>query len=120
MKKTPLRSNPQSAIDMRDRAQAKAREKARTAKRASIKQVSSKHAAELQEYHKVRAEYLAKHPNCEIFPDELATEIHHRRGRLGAFLTNTRYFMAVGANAHRLIHANPAWAHQQGYLLSRG
>lgn len=94
----------------------------------------------------VRAAYLEAHPYCQWFIqfhklDEatvikhcgyvmlpnytkpilvpLATEIHHRRGRVGSLLTDERYFLAVSHRGHLWIHNNPGQAYDQGFMLFR-
>jgi len=50
---------------------------------------------------------------------QAATEVHHRRGRVGANLLDESTWLPVDAECHRDIHANPAWAYEQGYLLHK-
>lgn len=107
-------------------------------KRSPLRRVSAKRAKQNKEYSKLRKEYLEAHPICEIWLAEnqtkllhtedaegllgeapRSTEIHHRKGRFGSRLNDTQFWMATCENCHRLIHANPKWAHEKGYLLPR-
>lgn len=110
-----------------------------------IGKVSKKMSARLKLYAKARSEYLKDHPYCqwwiaEIGVDEqlvmcgfvmdidseyygvkvpLATEIHHKRGRLGKLLYDKTYFMAVSRQGHEWIHANTRESYARGYMLKR-
>lgn len=48
-----------------------------------------------------------------------STEIHHRKGRIGEMLNNTKYWMAVCREAHAEIHNNPKEAYSKGFLLTK-
>jgi hypothetical protein len=101
-------------------------------KRTPLKRVSTKRSKELKEYSKLRKAYLEAHPYCEVYMAEYgleykggpvdapkATDIHHRRGRWGSRLNDTRYWLAVCRAMHEDIHNDPKWAYEQGYLLPR-
>lgn len=107
-------------------------------KRMPIRRVSAKRGKQLREYSKLRKEYLEAHPICEIWLAENQTkllhtedaegllgeaprseEIHHRRGRFGSRLNDTEFWLALCPACHRLIHQNPKWAYERGYLLHR-
>jgi len=47
-------------------------------------------------------------------------EVHHTRGRAGALLTDTRYFLAVSKQGHRWIHEHPDRARALGFLCAKG
>lgn len=57
---------------------------------------------------------------CELCLKRKATQIHHKRGRVGADLLDTRYFMGICDPCHRHVHENPAWAYEQGHLVRLG
>jgi len=98
-----------------------------------IRRVSSKLAVQLEQYFKARLEFLAANPICKVWMDEnpsrlsfheyggapRSTDIHHRRGRVGKMLLDTRYWMAVSRTAHQRIHQFPKWAREKGYLLDK-
>lgn len=48
-----------------------------------------------------------------------AQEVHHRKGRLGDLLTDTKYFLAVCGICHNKIELQPKWAKENGYSVSR-
>jgi hypothetical protein len=85
--------------------------------RKAIKKVASKKAIENAMYRVVRAAYLADKPLCEVCRNE-AHDVHHKKGRIGALLTDAAYFLAVCRPCHDKIHANPLWAYEKGYLIS--
>ncbi len=72
---------------------------------------------------RVRSEYLNKHPNCEAKRPSIccfdATEIHHKKGRIGDNLTDSNYFLAVCRNCHNWIEDNPKMAKEFGFSLDR-
>lgn len=88
----------------------------------------------LRQYKISREAYLRVHPWCEVA--ELcttegvdpwghprvyagqATEIHHIQGR-GENYLNEGTWLAVCHECHMYIHANPAWAYEQGYMERR-
>lgn len=46
-------------------------------------------------------------------------QIHHKAGRVGANLLNETTWLAVSAEGHAFIHANPAVAREKGWMISR-
>ncbi len=103
-------------------------------RRKPIRRVSSKRAAQLKEYTKLRKEFMAANPICKVWLDEnppsaehwtrvpeiaASTDIHHRKSRIGKMLLDTRYWMAVSRTAHQRIHQFPKWAREKGYLLDK-
>lgn len=85
-----------------------------------IKSVSTKKLSELAEYRKVRDAYLkankiCEHPDCKS-PSE---DLHHAKGRVGALLTDVRYFKALCRKCHRWVEENPDQAKALGMSLSR-
>lgn len=89
-------------------------------KRSKINPVSKKRARENREYLRLKRDYLEANMDCFIpFCSEMATDIHHMRGRVGTLLTDTQYFRSVCRLHHDKIHQNPEWAREQGYMLDR-
>lgn len=86
-----------------------------------ISPVSTKQKQRLAKYALVRAEYLAEHPYCEarLCRGSMATEIHHRRGRVGDLLTDKSNFLAVCRACHTEIEFRPEWAKEMGFSGSR-
>ena len=85
--------------------------------RQKIKQVSSKRARENQAYNVMRKMFLEHHPNCAVFPELKATEIHHKQKRNGERLLDTTLWLAVSRKAHLYIHANPEESYSKGWLI---
>lgn len=48
-----------------------------------------------------------------------ATEIHHKRGRVGDLLCNKEFFFAVSSEGHRYIHENTRESYGRGWMLPR-
>jgi len=89
----------------------------KTIKGTKIPPVSSRNKERQVEYLRLREEYLRTHPKCEVCNLQDATEIHHKRGRIGENLFND--FLAVDRDCHRQIEENPQWAKEQNFSLSR-
>lgn len=85
-----------------------------------IKKISKKRQKENAEYEKVKAEYFKEHPVCE-FPGCLSQEItlHHKKGRIGSFLTDKRYFCSLCWEHHYWIETHPNQARELGLYLKR-
>lgn len=63
-------------------------------------------------------------PLCEVDGVNLATQIHHKRGRQRRkdaphLLLDTTYFMGVSPSAHEFIENNRALAYEKGWLIPR-
>jgi hypothetical protein len=86
----------------------------------TIKKVSKKRQKENLEYFKVKEEYFKEHPYCE-FPGCRSKEItlHHKKGRIGSFLTDKRYFCSLCWEHHLWIETHPEQARQLGLSLKR-
>ncbi len=56
---------------------------------------------------------------CEVCNDRLATELHHKRGRVGDDMIDPNYALGVCPRCHRKITTNPEWAYQNGYSAYR-
>lgn len=87
-----------------------------------MRQISKKQSANLRIYKKVREIYLNDNPNCEAKLQGCsyeATEIHHKKGRVGNLLQDDFYFLAVCRCCHVWIEENPVKAKELGLSLSR-
>jgi hypothetical protein len=73
-----------------------------------------------QEYGKIRTKFLRENKACEICKDSAATDIHHKRGRAGALLCDTIYWMALCRSCHSFIHQNMEQARMAGWLCKKG
>lgn len=85
-----------------------------------MRAVSPKRAKAEREYAKQRKVFLAGPDGdgrCCQMPDgcgRRATQVHHRRGRVGALLLDERYWSAMCAECHLHITVNPALAYELG------
>lgn len=87
-----------------------------TLKRSPLAKVSKKYRAKLAQYGKVRRNYLAQKPACEVCRAKIARQIHHIKGRVGALMNDPTNFLACCAECHLWIHQNPSEARQKGFL----
>lgn len=88
----------------------------------SIPKVSKKQLEVLAEYRIVRDNYMKEHPVCEANLKgctKKATDIHHKKSRIGEFLTDTAYFMAVCRKCHNTIEDGGEWVYEQGFKIRR-
>lgn len=85
-----------------------------------INKRSKKRIAQEIVYSKLRKVFLNKDENkiCPI-TKELATEVHHKKGRIGELLNDTKYWVALSHNGHEFVENNPIWAKENGYSLNR-
>ena len=96
------------------------REAAKEKKRVPIRKVSPKRAEQNREYLKLRKEYLALYPVCEIEDCNLkAVDIHHQRGKEGARLLDTNFFFAVCRGHHTYFTEHSKEAIEKGVSLNR-
>lgn len=86
-------------------------------KRKPIAKLSVKRVKQNAEYLKIRAKFLVGKV-CPI-TKKPATEVHHLRGRIGALLTDERYFLGVTRKGHQWIEEHPEEAYELGYSLKR-
>ncbi len=91
-------------------------------KRSGIKRkLSKKREAQVRLYNRTtKPEYLATHSQCEVKECKLpSNQIHHKKGRIGDLLNDTKYFLAVCQTDHDYIERHPIWAKEKGYSLNR-
>lgn len=88
--------------------------------KGSIKSVSDKMLISLREYRKVRDVYMNDHTICE-HPEcsSPSTELHHKKGRVGKLLTDSRYFCALCHDHHEWAEKNPILAKELGLSVDR-
>ena len=87
-----------------------------------ISSMSNKQKLRMDDYMKVRNQFLNNHPICQAnLPGctHIATQIHHKAGRIGTNLTDSTNFLAVCFNCHRLIEENPELAKSLNLSKSR-
>ena len=84
------------------------------------KKIGDKQKEELKKYRKARRIFITQHPRCQVSGcKNVAEHIHHKAGRLGDLLLDTKYFMSVCPEHHRQIEENPERAKENGYSESR-
>lgn len=83
------------------------------------KQIKDRKSADKKIYKVLRDDFLKDHFICEVCFKNPATDVHHKKGRLGELLTLVRYFLAVCRNCHTWIESHPKEAKDKGYSLSR-
>ena len=81
-----------------------------------IKAKSKKRAKDEKEYSRLRKEFLAANPFCAVFPSEMATQVHHTKGR-GRFYLDVSTWLPTSPRGHSEIHDNPAIAREKGWLV---
>lgn len=93
--------------------------------RKFIRHATDGRAKQNREYKRLRKEWLAG-KECEgcwpIFNRKQApaTELHHRRGRAGRLLLESRWFCALCDECHRYVHDHPNGARELGLLAKHG
>lgn len=82
--------------------------------------VSAKRAAQLAEYSILRKLWLVEHPHCLVklthSGPRRSKDVHHKRGKVGRLLCDTRFFLGVCRECHDAIHACPKAARHRGLL----
>lgn len=78
---------------------------------------SPERARQERQYRRDRAVFLAEHPRCEMQLQDCtiwATEVHHRRGRVGALLLDQSRWTGACSSCHRWVTEHPAAAYERG------
>lgn len=89
-----------------------------------MRRASKQRAAEYATYRSLKNYFLSQRSYCEM-PSETgaptclrtATQVHHIKGRSGALLCDTRWFMAVCQECHDYIENHKKWARQKKLIL---
>lgn len=89
-----------------------------------MKPRAARRSVEEREYSRLRKEWLEKYPLCQCSLSDSpcgkkATEIHHKKGRAGKLLNDTRYWMSVCRSCHDFIERHGQWAKEMGYKINR-
>lgn len=75
-----------------------------------------KRAKQERQYRRDAAAFLAEHPRCQ-FPGECAaaaTEVHHRKGRVGVLLLDQAHWSGLCHDHHAWTTEHPAAAYEMG------
>lgn len=87
-----------------------------------INKVSESKKEEDKVYVTIRKVFLNNHRVCEakiLGCLHSATEVHHKKGRVGKNYLDVHTFLALCGNCHRWIETHPEWAKEHGYSLDR-
>lgn len=84
-------------------------------KRRRIKPVSKSRARVLALYARKAKRFRAEHPWCGRC-NLRATDVHHKRGRVGSLLTDERHWVTLCRSCHDWVGANPGQAAEAGWL----
>lgn len=87
-----------------------------------ISKKSNKQKVMEQSYSLVRKAFLLKNLKCQAdLPGctNQSTEVHHKKGRIGNLLIDTKFFLAVCRNCHEIIENQPNLAKDLGLSESR-
>jgi hypothetical protein len=95
-------------------------EKNKSKKPKTIPKFSKKRTVENLKYDVLRIEFLGK-PENKICPitKQPTTDVHHKKGRIGSLLLDTRYWVALSREGHKFVEENPLWAKENGFSLDR-
>lgn len=88
----------------------------------TIKPLTKERSAQNRLYLKLRAQFLRDHPICQVNIECIkapATEIHHKKGRIGNLLTDVRYFLACCRACHDWELKHSKEAKEKGISESR-
>lgn len=83
----------------------------------AIRNNSIKRGKENKEYLTLREVFLVG-KICPV-TGEVATQVHHKKGRIGKNLTDVRFFLGVSAEGHKWIEEHPEEAKKLGYSMNR-
>ena len=122
------------AKEARDAERAKAKAAAKLAKAAAkaktprqrVSRTSDAQRVRNSAYKPVAEAYKLANPKCHccgsIFarPARATSDVHHSRGKLGALLTDTRFFIAACRECHNWIGDHPDRARSAGLLCNVG
>lgn len=78
----------------------------------------SKKRAEEERIYNQLVKVFVKGKICPV-TKKPATECHHKKGRIGKLLLDTRYWLAVSREGHKWIEEHPIEAKEKGWSLSR-
>lgn len=84
-----------------------------------LNQVSDRQRERKKAYKIVREDYLFHNLRCERCIKSFASDIHHKKGRIGDNLFDHTTFMAVCRPCHAYIEAHPAEAKAKGWMRPR-
>lgn len=103
----------------------KPKKKKKKVVRRFISRISPKRRAVLEEYHRLRTDFLRLHPFCQVcarrdLKQRRSEEIHHLRGRAGSLMLDRRFWMAACSRCHDWCHNSMDQARKLGCLCQIG
>lgn len=84
-----------------------------------INKVSKKRSNELAEYTHKRKIFLKDNPRCAVYPKLMATDVHHKKGRVGSLFLDEKFWLPVSRLGHKWVEENPEEAINKGFSLLR-
>lgn len=72
------------------------------------------------QYKRLKSEMLRRHPQCAVYPNRKAVDVHHVAGRAKKLLMWTDGWLMVSRAGHIWIHNNLEAARAKGWLCPRG
>jgi hypothetical protein len=87
-----------------------------------IRSVSTKQQRRNTQYSSVREVFLKNNPLCQAnLPDctKIATDVHHKEGRIGDKLLDIGTYLAVCRGCHQKIEEDPKMAKENNFSNSR-
>lgn len=87
-----------------------------------MKRFSTKRSRENRKYLKEREKFLSERQECEAGLSGctfVATECHHKKGRIGKNLLDRSTWLPVCRNCHDIIENEPEMAKEKGFSKSR-
>lgn len=92
-------------------------------RRRHVRRESANARRRREAYQRIRSAWFADPSNrlCRFpFCRRRATDVHHKRGRLGLLLTDTRFWIPLCRRHHAWVGANPNQARELGLLALPG
>lgn len=114
-------TGPNFCYQQRQQANYRAKQKAKPARAAKpIAPVSKNRMEALRTYRRRRDAHFKKYPKCQ-FPgcESRDVTLHHAKGRIGAFLTDKRWFKSLCWPHHLHCERHPAEAQRLGLSFKR-
>ena len=87
-----------------------------------IAKISNKHFEALKEYRIVRDNFMKQNPSCQANLKgctKKATDLHHKKGRTGKLLIDTKNFMSLCRSCHNKIEDGGEWVYETGFKVKR-
>jgi hypothetical protein len=84
-----------------------------------INKISKKRSNEMAEYAVKRKKFLQENSRCAVYPKLMATQVHHRKGRVGSLFLDENFWLPVSATGHKWVEEHPEEAYKLGFSLLR-